>query len=279
MILIAGPYRSGTGDDPAKMAKNVEAMEEFALPLFRAGHIPIVGDAMNILAKLVAEYRALEPDPGRLEEWWQRIRAWQDKYPLRYDDSEDGEIKPQFMIQALYEATGGEGIVTSDIGQHQMWAAQYFHFSKPRKWINSGGLGTMGFGLPAAMGAKAGCPDELVVCIRGAEPARWPLARDIEGLRIFWVGAAEIILGPAPLQPKMRVSWRVSRSPVGSVANESGRKSGITSAAPACVPGPRPCWCGRRRTGAPAPPPPRSRRPPPRTRPRSALAGRSHPGG
>jgi len=141
--------------DPAEISKNVPA------------HIPIVGDAMNILAKLIAEYRALEPDPGRLEEWWQRIRAWQDKYPLRYDDSEDGEIKPQFMIQALYEATGGEGIVTSDIGQHQMWAAQYFHFSKPRKWINSGGLGTMGFGLPAAMGAKAGCPDELVVCISG----------------------------------------------------------------------------------------------------------------
>jgi len=141
--------------DPAEISKNIPA------------HIPIVGDAKNILAKLVPEYRALEPDPSRLEEWWQRIHAWQERYPLRYEDSQDGEIKPQLMIQALYEATGGEAIVTSDIGQHQMWAAQYFHFTKPRRWINSGGLGTMGFGLPAAMGVKAGCPDELVVCISG----------------------------------------------------------------------------------------------------------------
>ena len=71
------------------------------------------------------------------------------------------------MIQALYEATGGDAIVTSDVGQHQMWAAQYFHFGAPRRWINSGGLGTMGFGLPAAMGAKVGCPEETVVCIAG----------------------------------------------------------------------------------------------------------------
>ena len=71
------------------------------------------------------------------------------------------------MIQALYEATGGDAIVTSDVGQHQMWAAQYFHFPQPRRWINSGGLGTMGFGLPAAMGAKVGCPDQTVVCIAG----------------------------------------------------------------------------------------------------------------
>jgi acetolactate synthase I/II/III large subunit len=71
------------------------------------------------------------------------------------------------MIQALYEATGGDAIVTSDVGQHQMWTAQYYHFSEPRRWISSGGLGTMGFGLPAAMGAKVGCPDQTVVCVAG----------------------------------------------------------------------------------------------------------------
>ncbi|TMK39229.1 MAG: biosynthetic-type acetolactate synthase large subunit [Actinobacteria bacterium] len=141
--------------DPAEISKNVPA------------HIPIVGDAKNILAKLVAEYRALEFDSSRLDEWWTRIGGWRKKYPLRYEDSTDNEIKPQYMIQALYEATGGEAIVTSDVGQHQMWAAQYFHFSKPRRWINSGGLGTMGFGLPAAMGAQVGCPDQLVCCIAG----------------------------------------------------------------------------------------------------------------
>jgi acetolactate synthase-1/2/3 large subunit len=141
--------------DPAEISKNVPA------------HIPIVGDAKNILPRLTAEYRALSPDPRRLEEWWSRIEAWRARHPLGYTDSTDSEIKPQYMIQALYEATGGDAIVTSDVGQHQMWAAQYFHFNRPRRWINSGGLGTMGFGLPAAMGAKVGCPDQTVVCIAG----------------------------------------------------------------------------------------------------------------
>jgi acetolactate synthase I/II/III large subunit len=141
--------------DPAEISKNVPA------------HIPIVGDAANILPRLTAEYRALSPDPRRLEEWWTRIREWQQRHPLAYEDSKDSEIKPQYMVQSLYEATGGDAIVTSDVGQHQMWTAQHYHFAKPRRWINSGGLGTMGFGLPAAMGAKVGCPDQLVVCVAG----------------------------------------------------------------------------------------------------------------
>jgi acetolactate synthase-1/2/3 large subunit len=141
--------------DPAEISKNVPA------------HIPIVGDAKNILVKLVNEYRALDADPSRLEEWWQRIGGWQERHPLHYNDSSDSEIKPQRAIQAIYEATGGDAIVTSDVGQHQMWAAQYYNFTKPRRWINSGGLGTMGFGLPAAMGAAVGMPDETVVCITG----------------------------------------------------------------------------------------------------------------
>jgi acetolactate synthase I/II/III large subunit len=141
--------------DPAEISKNVPA------------HIPIVGDARNILAKLITEYRALDADASRLEEWWQRIEGWREKHPLHYDDSEGTEIKPQRLVQAINEATGGDAIVTSDVGQHQMWAAQYYDFPKPRRWINSGGLGTMGFGLPAAMGAAVGCPDETVVCITG----------------------------------------------------------------------------------------------------------------
>jgi acetolactate synthase I/II/III large subunit len=141
--------------DPAEISKNVPA------------HIPIVGDAKNILPRLTAEYRALEAEPQRLEEWWSRIHTWRERYPLGYADSSDSEIKPQYMVKALYEATGGEAIVTSDVGQHQMWTAQYYDFPAPRRWINSGGLGTMGFGLPAAMGAKVGCPDQTVVCIAG----------------------------------------------------------------------------------------------------------------
>jgi acetolactate synthase I/II/III large subunit len=141
--------------DPAEISKNVPA------------HIPIVGDAKHVLAKLLVEYRALNADPARLGEWWERIEAWREKYPLGYEDSTDTEIKPQYMVKALHEATGGEAIVTSDVGQHQMWAAQYYDFPRPRRWINSGGLGTMGFGLPAAMGAAVGCPDRTVCCIAG----------------------------------------------------------------------------------------------------------------
>ncbi len=155
--------------DPAEISKNVPA------------HIPIVGDAKNILPRLTAEYRALGPDLARLEEWWSRIRTWQERHPLVYEDSKDAEIKPQYMVQALYEATGGEAIVTSDVGQHQMWTAQHFHFNRPRQWINSGGLGTMGFGLPAAMGAKVGCPDQTVVCVSGRrlDPDERPGARHL----------------------------------------------------------------------------------------------------
>jgi acetolactate synthase-1/2/3 large subunit len=141
--------------DPAEIGKNVPA------------HIPIVGDARNVLARLLNEYRALAPDSARLSAWWERIEQWRREHPLRYEDSADTEIKPQLLVEALYRATGGDCILASDVGQHQMWAAQYFHFSRPRTWINSGGLGTMGFGLPAAMGAAVGRPDELVVCLSG----------------------------------------------------------------------------------------------------------------
>ncbi|UTI62947.1 biosynthetic-type acetolactate synthase large subunit [Paraconexibacter antarcticus] len=143
--------------DPAEISKNIPA------------HIPIVGDAKNVLVKLIAEYRALDTEAHRLDEWWQRIDGWQKQYPIEksFTDSEDTEIKPQRLIQAVYEATGGDAIITSDVGQHQMWTAQHYPFKAPRQWINSGGLGTMGFGLPAAMGAAIGCPDKTVVCITG----------------------------------------------------------------------------------------------------------------
>jgi acetolactate synthase I/II/III large subunit len=141
--------------DPAEISKNVPA------------HIPIVGDAKNVLTRLTNEYRALGPDLSRLTGWWERIEGWQSQHPLRYEDSADGEIKPQFLVEALYEATGGDCILSSDVGQHQMWAAQYFHFAKPRRWVNSGGLGTMGFGLPAAMGAAVGNPSVPSVLLTG----------------------------------------------------------------------------------------------------------------
>jgi acetolactate synthase-1/2/3 large subunit len=141
--------------DPAEISKNVPA------------HIPIVGDARNVLGRLVTEYRALGADPQRLAGWWERIDRWREQHPLRYEDSADGEIKPQRLVEALYEVTGGDCLLSTDVGQHQMWAAQYFHFAEPRRWINSGGLGTMGFGLPAAIGAAIARPDLTSVLITG----------------------------------------------------------------------------------------------------------------
>ena len=141
--------------DPAEISKNVPA------------HIPIVGDVKSILPHLTSEYRALGADSARLDDWLAQIAAWKKEFPLTYNDTDDSEIRPQYMVEAVYEATGGNAIICSDVGQHQMWTAQYYHFPEPRRWINSGGLGTMGFGLPAAMGAKVGCPDQDVVLIAG----------------------------------------------------------------------------------------------------------------
>lgn len=141
--------------DPAEISKNIPA------------HIPIVGDAKQILPRLTEEYRSLDADRSRLDPWWQRIHTWQERHPLGYVPGENGEIKPQQVIETIYKITGGDAIVCSDVGQHQMWSAQYYHFPEPRRWINSGGLGTMGFGLPAAIGAQMGDPERTTVVVTG----------------------------------------------------------------------------------------------------------------
>lgn len=142
--------------DPSSISKNVKV------------HIPIVGDVRNVLRDLIEEIRTgnLKPDADALAEWWAQIDAWRATNCLSYKQN-DNIIKPQFVVEKLYEVTGGDAYITSDVGQHQMWAAQFYKFDKPRRWINSGGLGTMGFGLPAAIGVKLAFPSSDVACITG----------------------------------------------------------------------------------------------------------------
>ncbi len=144
--------------DPSSISKNVRV------------DIPIVGTVDRVLGEMLelVEKRADEthPDPAALEEWWARIEEWRSKQCLAYD-RESELIKPQSVVEALYEVTKGDAFITSDVGQHQMWAAQFYKFDKPHRWINSGGLGTMGFGLPAAMGVQFAHPDATVACITG----------------------------------------------------------------------------------------------------------------
>lgn len=131
----------------------------------------IVGDAGLALSTLCdeAEKYLAEGHAGRdkaLEDWWNVLRDWQTKRPLKYNPKPE-VIKPQQIVEKVYQQTGGKAIVITDVGQHQMWAAQYYIFNEPRKWVTSGGLGTMGFGMPAGIGAKIGCPDETVVALVG----------------------------------------------------------------------------------------------------------------
>ncbi len=135
--------------DPANIGKNIHT------------HIPVVGDAKKVLAALadVVEYKPRK-------EWFETIASWKAKHPFQYDNNSD-MIKPQYVIEELYRQTQGDAIITTGVGQHQMWAAQFYKYSKPREFITSGGLGTMGFGLPAAIGAQVACPDKTVVNIDG----------------------------------------------------------------------------------------------------------------
>jgi acetolactate synthase I/II/III large subunit len=127
-----------------------------------------VGDVKEVLKELIEQLQTAEhgPDTAALASWWKDIEAWRAKDCLKFDRKSD-IIKPQYVVEKAYELTDGNAFVCSDVGQHQMWAAQFYRFNKPRRWINSGGLGTMGFGLPAAMGVKMAHPDDDVLCITG----------------------------------------------------------------------------------------------------------------
>jgi acetolactate synthase-1/2/3 large subunit len=143
--------------DPSSISKRVKV------------DIPIVGDTKDVLQEMIAHLRETQakPDVQALSAWWGQINEWRKRECLSYKRSDD-VIKPQYVVETLCELTRGKDVyVTSDVGQHQMWAAQFFRFEEPRRWINSGGLGTMGVGLPYAMGIKLAKPESDVFCITG----------------------------------------------------------------------------------------------------------------
>ncbi len=142
--------------DPSSISKRVKV------------DIPIVGDVREVLIELLAQLEAttVRPDPAKLAAWWKQVNEWRKKDCLRYEKN-GGAIKPQYVLEKLWEITKGDAFVTSDVGQHQMWAAQYYRFDKPRRWINSGGLGTMGVGLPYAMGVQMANPGAEVAVVTG----------------------------------------------------------------------------------------------------------------
>ena len=179
-IFAAGArFDDRVTNDPAKFCPDARIIhldvDPASISKIIAADVPIVGPADSVLAEMLRVVRReLERDPGAvgrdaLGAWWDRIGAWRDEHGLDHDQRHRGDtpLLPQQVVQAVYRATSGDAYVTSDVGQHQMFAAQYYKFDEPRRWINSGGLGTMGFGLPAAMGVQFAFPQATVVCITG----------------------------------------------------------------------------------------------------------------
>jgi acetolactate synthase-1/2/3 large subunit len=149
--------------DPAEIGKNVRA------------DIPIVGDSEQVLAALnvrlgdlLASRRGREEElPPETSAWRAQVGGWRERYPLRYRQEEGGALKPQFVVEQIYELTRGEALICTEVGQNQMWTAQHYRFHHPHTLISSGGLGTMGFGFPAAIGAQLGCPERVVFDVAG----------------------------------------------------------------------------------------------------------------
>ena len=173
LIAVGARFDDRVTGDPNRFAPDAGIIHVDVDPAeigkVRNADVPIVGDAGMVLQQLIEEMeRALEGTAAPVRtEWFDTLREWQQAHPLHYDQDPEGPIQQQFVIDELYRLTDGNAVIVAGVGQHQMWASQYWRFERPRTWINSGGLGTMGYAVPAAVGAKAGLPNEIVFAIDG----------------------------------------------------------------------------------------------------------------
>ena len=173
LVSIGARFDDRVTGNPDTFAPNAKVVhidvDPAEISKVRRADVPIVGDARSVLSDLMDRLRSLRDpsDAPAREEWFRQLGSWQQTNPLSYEQNPDGPIKVQHFIEKLHTLTGGEAVITAGVGQHQMWASQFWGFTKPRSWINSGGLGTMGFAIPAAIGAKAARPEDLVFALDG----------------------------------------------------------------------------------------------------------------
>lgn len=174
IFAVGARFDDRVTNNPSKFCKNAKVIhidiDPAAISKTISAHIPIVGAVEPVLQEMLAQLKQMnvsKPNPEALGEWWKQIDEWRTVHGLRYAPSKTNSLKPQQVVEALWKVTHGDAIITSDVGQHQMFAALYYKYNRPRQWINSGGLGTMGVGLPYAMAAKLACPDQQVVCVTG----------------------------------------------------------------------------------------------------------------
>ncbi|AMW79814.1 acetolactate synthase 3 catalytic subunit [Acinetobacter sp. TGL-Y2] len=174
ILCVGARFDDRVTNNPAKFCPNAKVIhidiDPATISKTIMAHIPIVGAVEPVLQEMLAQLKQLnvsKPNPDVISDWWAQINEWRKVHGLRYEAGVDGVIKPQQVVQALDKITHSQAIITSDVGQHQMFGALYYTYTRPRQWINSGGLGTMGVGLPYAMAAKLAFPDQQVVCITG----------------------------------------------------------------------------------------------------------------
>jgi len=172
LFALGARFDDRVTGDPAAFAPGAQVVhvdiDPAELGKVRQPDVPIVGDIGAVLRQMLAVVeKAPEPDPASRSAWLATVSGWQETHPLSYDQDPNGPLKPQYVIEQLHKLAGDDAVVVAGVGQHQMWASQYWKFTKPRSWINSGGLGTMGFAVPAAVGAKVARPDDLVYAIDG----------------------------------------------------------------------------------------------------------------